>query len=112
MNQTKGEMFAGVTVALITPFRGGEVDYPALAKLVNWHVEQGTDCLAPVGTTGEAPTLDHEEHERVIAAVCEAAAGRIKVMAGTGSNSTREAIRLTKAAKKAGANGALMVGPY
>src|SRR3954470_13930732 len=112
MNQTKGELFAGVTVALITPFRGGEVDYPALAKLVNWHVEQGTDCLAPVGTTGESPTLDHEEHERVIAAVCEAASGRIKVMAGTGSNSTREAIRLTKAAKKAGANGALMVGPY
>src|SRR5947209_5463212 len=112
MSKTKGEQFAGVTVALITPFRGGEVDYTALKKLVDWHVEQGTDCLAPVGTTGESPTLTHEEHEHVIAAVVETAAGRIKVMPGTGSNSTREAIRLTKFAKKAGAQGALMVGPY
>jgi 4-hydroxy-tetrahydrodipicolinate synthase len=112
MNRTKGERFAGVTVALITPFRNGEVDFAALRNLVDWHVTQGTDCLAPVGTTGESPTLDHEEHERVIAAVCETAAGRIKVMPGTGSNSTREAIRLTRAAKKAGADGALMVGPY
>jgi 4-hydroxy-tetrahydrodipicolinate synthase len=112
MSKTKGEQFAGVTVALITPFRGGEVDYTALKKLVQWHVEQGTDCLAPVGTTGESPTLTHEEHEHVIAAVVETAAGRIKVMPGTGSNSTKEAIRLTKFAKKAGAQGALMVGPY
>jgi 4-hydroxy-tetrahydrodipicolinate synthase len=112
MSKTKGEQFAGVTVALITPFRGGEVDYAALRKLVDWHIEQGTDCLAPVGTTGESPTLDHEEHERVIAAVVEQAAGRIKVMPGTGSNSTREAIRLTRFARRAGANGALMVGPY
>jgi 4-hydroxy-tetrahydrodipicolinate synthase len=112
MTKTKGEQFAGVTVALITPLRGGEVDYAALRKLVDWHVEQGTDCLAPVGTTGESPTLDHEEHERVIAAVVEQAAGRIKVMPGTGSNSTREAIRLTRFARRAGANGALMVGPY
>src|SRR4029077_4107424 len=109
---TKGEQFAGVTVALITPFRGGEVDFDALGRLVDWHVEQGTDCLAPVGTTGESPTLDHDEHERVIAAVVERAAGRIKVMAGTGSNSTKEAIRLTRFAKRAGADGALMVGPY
>jgi 4-hydroxy-tetrahydrodipicolinate synthase len=110
---TRGEQFAGLTVALITPFRDGdEVDYDALRKLVDWHVEQGTDCLAPVGTTGESPTLDHEEHERVIGEVVQQAAGRIKVMAGTGSNSTREAIRLTRYAKKAGANGALMVGPY
>src|SRR4051794_10399810 len=112
MTRTKGEQFSGVTVALITPLRGGEVDYAALRKLVDWHVEQGTDCLAPVGTTGESPTLDHEEHERVIAAVVEQARGRIKVMAGTGSNSTREALRLTKFAKSAGADGALMVGPY
>src|SRR5256885_550651 len=91
---TKGEQFAGLTVALITPFRDGQVDYDALGRLVDWHVEQGTDCLAPVGTTGESPTLDHEEHERVIATVVERAHGRIKVMAGTGSNSTREAIRL------------------
>jgi 4-hydroxy-tetrahydrodipicolinate synthase len=112
MNRTKGEQFAGVTVALITPFRNGEVDYAALRQLVEWHVEQGTNGLAPVGTTGESPTLDHEEHEHVIAAVVEQARGRLKVMPGTGSNSTREAIRLTKFAKKAGADGALMVGPY
>jgi 4-hydroxy-tetrahydrodipicolinate synthase len=109
---TKGEQFAGLTVALITPFKGGEVDYDGLRRLVDWHVEQGTDCLAPVGTTGESPTLDHEEHERVIASVCERASRRLKVMAGTGSNSTREAIRLTRFAKRAGADGALMVGPY
>jgi 4-hydroxy-tetrahydrodipicolinate synthase len=109
---TKGEMFAGLTVAIITPFKDGEVDYAGLRRLVDWHVSEGTDCLAPVGTTGEAPTLSHDEHERVIAAVVEAAAGRIKVMPGTGSNSTREAIRLTRFAQKAGAHGALMVGPY
>lgn len=110
--KTKGEQFSGVTVALVTPFRNAEVDYDGLRRLIDWHVEQGTDCLAPVGTTGESPTLDHDEHERVIAAVCEAARGRIKVMPGTGSNSTREAIRLTRFAKKVGADGALMVGPY
>src|SRR6516162_3726290 len=109
---TKGEMFAGLTVAIITPFKDGQVDYNAVRKLVDWHIEQGTDCLAPCGTTGESPTLDHEEHEKVIAVVTEHARGRIKIMAGTGSNSTREAIRLTKAAKKAGVTGALMVGPY
>jgi 4-hydroxy-tetrahydrodipicolinate synthase len=109
---TKGERFAGLTVALVTPFRNGEVDYAALGRLVDWHAEQGTDCLAPVGTTGESPTLDHDEHERVIAAVCERAAGRVKVMPGAGSNSTREAVRLTRFARRAGADGALLVGPY
>jgi 4-hydroxy-tetrahydrodipicolinate synthase len=109
---TKGEKFAGVTVALVTPFRDGAIDFDGVRRLVAWHVEQGTDCIAPVGTTGESPTLDHEEHERVIAAVVESAAGRMKVMPGTGSNSTREAIRLTKFAKRAGADAALMVGPY
>jgi len=109
---TKGEMFAGLTVALITPFKKGEIDFDALGNLVDWHVAQGTDCLAPVGTTGESPTLDHTEHEKVIAAVVERARGRIKIMPGTGSNSTREAMRLTKFAKNAGADGALMVGPY
>src|SRR5580704_2418562 len=109
---TKGERFAGVTVALVTPFRNGQVDFDRLNRLVDWHVEQGTDCLAPVGTTGESPTLDHEEHERVIAAVVEQAGQRIKVMPGTGSNSTREAIRLTRFAQRAGADGALLVGPY
>src|ERR1700693_5630017 len=109
---TKGEQFAGVTVALVTPFRDGGVDCDDLGRLVDWHVEQGTDCLSPVGTTGESPTLDHEEHEHVIAAVVEQSRGRIKIMPGTGSNSTREAIRLTKFAKRAGADGVLMVGPY
>jgi 4-hydroxy-tetrahydrodipicolinate synthase len=109
---TKGEIFAGVTVALVTPFKNGQVDFENLSRLVDWHIEQGTDCLAPVGTTGESPTLDHEEHEKVIATVVERARGRIKVMPGTGSNSTREAIRLTKFAKSVGATGALMVGPY
>jgi 4-hydroxy-tetrahydrodipicolinate synthase len=112
MRGSKGEQFAGLTVALVTPFRDGAVDFAALRRLVDWHVEQGTDCLAPVGTTGESPTLDHEEHERVIACVVEQAAGRVRVMAGTGSNSTREAVRLTRFARKAGADAALMVGPY
>lgn len=110
--RTRGEQFAGVTVALITPFKNGALDLDGLRRLVDWHVEQGTDCLAPVGTTGESPTLDHDEHERVIATVVEHAAGRIKTMPGTGSNSTREAIRLTRFAKKVGATGVLMVGPY
>jgi 4-hydroxy-tetrahydrodipicolinate synthase len=109
---SRGEQFAGVTVALVTPFRNGEIDFEELGRLVDWHIEQGTDCLAPVGTTGESPTLDHDEHERVIAFVCERVRGRLRTMPGTGSNSTREAIRLTKFAKKAGADGALMVGPY
>ncbi|MGH9676267.1 MAG: 4-hydroxy-tetrahydrodipicolinate synthase [Candidatus Acidiferrum sp.] len=112
MPRTKGEQFAGVTVALVTPFRDGEIDFDSLGRLVAWHVEQGTDCLSPVGTTGESPTLDHVEHEHVIAFVVEKAARRIPVMPGTGSNSTREAIRLTKFAQRAGAAGALMVGPY
>jgi len=112
MPATRGEQFAGLTVALVTPFRNGDIDFAGIGKLVDWHVEQGTDCVSPVGTTGEAPTLDHDEHERVIAAVVESAAGRIKVMAGTGSNSTREATRLTRFAKKVGADGVLLVGPY
>ncbi len=110
--KSRGEKFAGVTVALVTPFRNHEVDYDDLKRLVDWHVEQGTDTISPVGTTGESPTLDHEEHERVIATVVERARGRIRVMPGTGSNSTREAIRLTRFARRAGADAALMVGPY
>ena len=108
----KGEQFAGLTVALVTPFEDGAVDEGELRKLVDFHVESGTDCVSPVGTTGESPTLSHDEHERVISLVCEQAAGRIKVMAGTGSNSTAEAIRLTRFAKSAGADGVLMVAPY
>ena len=108
----KGEMFAGLTVALITPFRDGNVDEAALRQLVDDQVDAGTQCVSPCGTTGESPTLSHDEHERVIAIVCEQAAGRIKVMAGTGSNNTVEAIRLTKRAASAGADGALLVAPY
>ncbi len=109
---TKGRMFAGCTVALVTPFTGAAVDEAAIKRLVDWHVEQGTPTLSPVGTTGEAPTLSHDEHERVIALVVEAAAGRARVMPGTGSNATTEAIRLTKFAARAGADGALLVAPY
>ncbi len=112
MPATRGEQFAGVTVALVTPFKNGDIDWDDLGKLVDWHVEQKTDGLVPCGTTGESPTLDHDEHERVVAFVCERARKRLKVMAGTGSNSTREAIRMTKAAKAAGADGTLQVGPY
>ena len=108
----KGEAFSGLTVALITPFKDGAIDEAGLKKLVDFHVQAGTHGLAPCGTTGESPTLTHDEHERAISIVCEQAAGRLKVMAGTGSNSTAEATRLTKAAKKAGADGALMVTPY
>lgn len=109
---TKGEAFAGVSVALTTPLRDGEVDYDALRQQIDFQVAAGTHCLCPVGTTGESPTLSHDEHDRVIAAVIEFAAGRAKVMAGTGSNSTREALRLTQAAAKAGADAALVVAPY
>lgn len=109
---TKGEQFAGLTVALVTPFKNGAVDEAALKRLVDWHVEQGTNCLCPVGTTGESPTLTHDEHNRVIAVVCQHAAGRIKVMAGTGSNSTQEAIEMTRFAKSVGADGTMQVAPY
>lgn len=109
---TKGEEFAGLSVALVTPFRDGAVDYDTLRAQVDFQVEAGTNCLCPVGTTGESPTLSHEEHERVIASVVEFAAGRVKVMAGTGSNSTAEALQLTKFAKKSGADAALVVAPY
>jgi 4-hydroxy-tetrahydrodipicolinate synthase len=105
-------MFAGCTVAMVTPFRDGLVDETALRSLVEWQITQGTPTLSPVGTTGESPTLSHEEHERVIALVVETAAGRARVMPGTGSNATAEAIRLTRFAARAGADGALLVAPY
>lgn len=109
---TRGEEFAGLSVAIVTPFRDGEVDYQALKDQVEFQVAAGTTCLCPVGTTGESPTLSHDEHERVIATVVEAAAGRLKVMPGTGSNSTAEALRLTRWAAKSGADAALVVAPY
>jgi 4-hydroxy-tetrahydrodipicolinate synthase len=108
----RGSAFAGLSVALITPFKDGAVDEQRLREQVEYQVEAGTTCLCPVGTTGESPTLSHEEHERVISEVVQAVAGRIKVMAGTGSNSTREALRLTKWAAREGADAALMVAPY
>jgi 4-hydroxy-tetrahydrodipicolinate synthase len=105
-------MFQGSIVALVTPFRGGKVDEPTLRKLVEMHVAQGTDGIVPCGTTGESPTLSHDEHKRVVEIVIEAARGRLHVIAGTGSNATSEAIDLTAHAKKAGATGALVVNPY
>lgn len=109
----RGEQFSGLSVALVTPMAAdGSLNEAMLRALIDFHVESGTDCVVPVGTTGESPTLTHDEHERVIAITCEHAAGRVKVMAGTGSNSTTEAIRLTKSARNAGADGALMVAPY
>jgi 4-hydroxy-tetrahydrodipicolinate synthase len=105
-------MFRGSIVALVTPFRNGSIDEPALQALVEWHVAQGTHGLVPVGTTGESPTLSHAEHKRVVEVVIEAVAGRLPVIAGTGSNSTAEAISLTRHAKQAGADAALIVTPY
>lgn len=109
---TRSEDFAGLTVAIVTPFRDGQVDVETLQRQVEFQVAAGTTCVCPVGTTGECPTISHAEHERVISAVVEAAAGRIKVMAGAGSNSTDEALRLTRWAAHAGADAALVVTPY
>jgi len=109
---TRGEAFAGLSVALVTPFKNGQIDYDRLQEQVEYQVAAGTTCLCPVGTTGESPTVSHEEHERVITAVVKAAKGRAKVMPGTGSNSTAEALRLTRWAASAGADAALVVSPY
>jgi len=104
--------FTGSMVALITPFQGGKIDEAALRKLIDLQVSNGTSVLVPCGTTGESATLSHEEHDRVIEITVEQAKGRAKVLAGTGSNSTTEAIRLTRHAKAAGADGALLINPY
>ena len=105
-------MFKGSLPALVTPFSNGQVDVDALKKLVNWHVDQGSHGLVPVGTTGESPTLTHAEHDLVVETVVNEAAGRIPVIAGAGSNNTAETVRLVQAAKKAGADAALVVTPY
>ena len=105
-------MFSGSFVALITPFQDGVVDRQRLEALVDFHIENGTHGLVPCGTTGESATLSHEEHELVIGTVVERANGRVPVLAGTGSNSTSEAIRLTQFAQKVGATGALLITPY
>jgi 4-hydroxy-tetrahydrodipicolinate synthase len=104
--------FQGSITALITPFKNGEIDAKAFQRLVEWQIDQGTHGLVPVGTTGESPTLSHEEHKRVIELCIEAAGGRVPVIAGTGSNCTSEAVALTRHAKEAGANGVLVVTPY
>jgi len=105
-------MFHGSIPALVTPFRDGAVDEKALVELVNWHVAEGSHGIVAVGTTGETPTLTHDEHERVIEIVVETAAGRIPIIAGAGSNNTDESISLMAFAKKVGANAALVVTPY
>ncbi len=105
-------MFKGSITALITPFKNGEVDYAAFETLVEWQIESGTDALVPCGTTGESPTLSHDEHHIVVERCIAISKDRVPVIAGTGSNSTREAISLTLHAQKAGANAALVVTPY
>ena len=105
-------MFKGSIPALVTPFKNGAVDLDALKKLVDWHIAEGSSAIVPVGTTGESPTLSHEEHDQVVAEVVRAAAGRVPVIAGTGSNNTVEAIRLTQHAEANGADAALVVTPY
>jgi len=107
-----GEMFQGSIVALVTPFRGGAFDEAAYRELIEWHIAEGTDGLVPCGTTGEAPTLSHDEHKHVVEVCIDSAAGRVPVIAGTGSNATAEAVDLTRHAKAAGANAALVVTPY
>ena len=105
-------MFKGSNVALITPFKDNELDINAYIKLIHYHLENGTNGLVPAGTTGESPTLNHEEHQKVIEICVREAKGKIPVIAGTGSNSTEEAVNLTKHAEKAGADGVLVVTPY
>jgi 4-hydroxy-tetrahydrodipicolinate synthase len=105
-------MFTGTYTALITPFRNGKVDHDGFGKLIEAQIAGGVDGIVPVGTTGESPTLSHDEHRDVIKAAVQIAAGRIKVVGGTGSNATDEAIGLTQDAEKAGADGALIVAPY
>ena len=105
-------MFKGATVALVTPFKNGKIDEDKLKDLVEFHIKEGTDAILPCGCTGEAATLNHEEQVRMIRLVVEMANKRVKVIGGTGSNSTEEALKLTREAKKAGADGALMITPY
>src|SRR5579872_696972 len=105
-------MFKGIYTALITPFSNGKVDEKAFQAFVDWQINEGIHGLVPCGTTGESPTLSHDEHKRVVELCIEAAKKRVPVIAGTGSNSTAEAIELTKHAKRAGADAALVVTPY
>jgi 4-hydroxy-tetrahydrodipicolinate synthase len=105
-------MIKGSIPALVTPFKDGELDLATLKNLVEWHIAEGSTGIVPVGTTGESPTLSHEEHERVVEEVVKAAAGRVPVIAGAGSNNTVEGIRLIRHAERVGADAALVVTPY
>ncbi|MDA9012657.1 4-hydroxy-tetrahydrodipicolinate synthase [Alphaproteobacteria bacterium] len=105
-------VFSGSCTALVTPFENGQIDKDAFCKLVDWQIENGTAALIPVGTTGESPTLSHEEHDLVVELCIKQAAGRVPVIAGAGSNSTAEAVRLAKHGAAAGANAVLIVSPY
>lgn len=105
-------MFTGSLIAIVTPFRNGRIDERALAELIEWQIAKGTNGIVPCGTTGESATLSHEEHHRVIQLTVEVVDRRVPVIAGTGSNSTEEAVALTKHAKQAGADGALLITPY
>src|SRR5687768_10104412 len=105
-------MFQGSFVAIITPFKNGQIDEKKLVELVEWHISHGTHGLVPVGTTGESATLSHKEHADVIRIVVDAARKRLPVIAGAGSNSTHEAIQLTREAKELGADAVLSVNPY
>lgn len=105
-------MFRGAITALVTPFKDGKVDEAALRELIEFQIANGIDGLVPCGTTGESPTLSHDEHDRVIEITIDAAKKRVPVIAGTGSNSTTEALRLTRHAYEAGADGALIACPY
>ena len=110
--KTRADEFSGLTVAMITPFKDGKIDFDVLQEQVEFQVAAGTTAISPTGTTGESPTLTHEEQHEVIKKSVEFAAGRVKVMAGTGSNNTVEALALTKYAEQAGADAALVIGPY
>ena len=105
-------MFSGSITALITPFRGGKLDEKAFQDFVDWQIQEGSNGVVPVGTTGESPTLSHDEHKRVVALCLDVAKGKVPVIAGAGSNSTAEAIDLTRHAEEAGADAALIVTPY
>jgi 4-hydroxy-tetrahydrodipicolinate synthase len=105
-------MFTGSLVAIVTPFRKGKVDEQAFGDLIEWQIANGTNGIVPCGTTGESATLTHEEHHRVVRLTVEAVRRRVPVIAGSGSNSTDEAISLTRHAKEAGADGALLITPY
>src|ERR1035437_10376787 len=105
-------MFTGTSMQIVTPFKSGKIDEAALGRLIGLQIRAGVDGIVPVGTTGESPTVDYEEHVRLIESSVRYAGGKIKVLAGTGGNSTTEAVYLTQRAEKAGADGSLQVAPY